>query len=338
VMQIVLLVLFTWNWDRAYGSVTPHHHQTNKHHNHSRPRDSGGESKGPAKVTSQYSTTEAVSSNVTKTLNISDNDTAGLPSKKGKFEGAMRHLNSGISKGMRASQQYLKGKGFRTLQNEPPPSPHQDQQAQPNPPPQPQTIKSEANGASKQDIQTREMGFRTLQNEPPPSPHQDQQAQPNPPPQPIISEKQKQTNKSEANRASKQDTLLQNEPPPSPHQDQQALPNPPPQPSQPSHVNHEQSKATGAPHPTTALPNEQTSTAPPVTTAQPNEPTSFAPPVTAALPNEPTSTAPPVTTALPNELKSAPLPDEGQVQCRCDRACMNKCKMSWSITFGVGPF
>merc|ERR1719308_276907 len=129
---------------------------------------------------------EAVSSNVTKTLNISVNDTASLPSKKGKFEGAMRHLNSGISKGMRASKQY---------------------------------------------IQTREMGFRTLQNEPPPSPHQDQQAQPNPPPQPIISEKQKQTNKSEANGASKQDTLLQNEPPPSPHQDQQALPNPPPQPS-----------------------------------------------------------------------------------------------------------
>ena len=59
----------------------------------------GGESKGPAKVTSQYSTTEAVSSNVTKTLNISDNDTAGLPSKKGKFEGAMRHLNSGVKKG-----------------------------------------------------------------------------------------------------------------------------------------------------------------------------------------------------------------------------------------------
>ena len=27
-----------------------------------------------------------------------------------------------------------------------------------------------------------------------------------------------------------------------------------------------------------------------------------------------------------------------QGACRCDRACMKKCQLNWSITFGVGPF
>ena len=79
----------------------------------------GGESKEPAKVPSQHSTTEAVKhassnddwlssqvfstmyeiSNDTKTQNISDEDIAGLLSKKEKFEGAMHQLNSGVIKG-----------------------------------------------------------------------------------------------------------------------------------------------------------------------------------------------------------------------------------------------
>ena len=53
-----------------------------------------------------------------------------------------KERNESEANGASKQETLTKEKGFRSLQNEAPPSLHQDQQAHPNPPPQPQPLPS----------------------------------------------------------------------------------------------------------------------------------------------------------------------------------------------------